>query len=86
VLPSTEDTNLRSWRPSAPGSQPRKWSNERFSIIKITMWRMPREPLAETVVEALATARLSSSAPVTARPVEAAAIWRNLRRGSITRR
>jgi hypothetical protein len=29
---------------------------------------------------------LNRSAPVMARPVEAAAIWRNLRRGSIRRR
>ena len=50
------------------------------------MCLMPREPSARTVVEALATAWLSRSVPVMARPEETAAIWRNLRRLSITRR
>ena len=29
------------WRPRAPGSHPRKWSKERFSIITTTMWSIP---------------------------------------------
>ena len=38
------------------------------------MWRMPREPSGRIVVEALATAWLSRSVPVMARPEEAAEI------------
>src|SRR6185437_4414008 len=44
----------RSWRPSAPGSQPRKWSNDRFSIISTTTCLMPLEPFGDSAVVALA--------------------------------
>jgi hypothetical protein len=54
--------------------------------MRMTTWLTPREPLARIAGEALATAWERRSAPVTARPEEAAAIWRNLRRESITRR
>jgi hypothetical protein len=41
--------------------------------------------LGKIAGDALATAWDRRSAPVTARPEDAAAIWRNLRRESITR-
>jgi hypothetical protein len=59
-------------RPSAPGSQPRKWSNERFSIISTTTCLMPFEPCGDRAVLALAAVWARNSEPVTATPVEAA--------------
>src|SRR2546421_12683482 len=64
-----------AWRPLAPGSQPRKWSKDRFSMHSTTMWSMPAEAgggrVAWTVAERLTVA--ASLAPVPSRGLSAAA-------------
>jgi hypothetical protein len=42
--------------PSAPGSQPRKWSKDRFSIMTTTMWSIPDVAGSGSVAAALAAA------------------------------
>ena len=74
---------LMSWRPSAPGSQPRKWSKDRFSIISTTTCSMPFEPCGRLVAEALAAAWDRSSVPVIAMPAEAPMSLRKFRRVSM---
>src|SRR5215813_4535323 len=72
-----------SLRPLAPGSQPRKWSNDRFSIISTITCSMPVEPRGDSAVAALAAVWDKNSAPVMAAPVEAPMSWRKVRRVSI---
>src|SRR5215831_752857 len=72
-----------SLRPLAPGSQPRKWSNDRFSIISTITCSMPFEPRGDSAVAALAAVWDKNSAPVMAAPVEAPMSWRKVRRVSI---
>src|SRR5690242_13712195 len=71
-----------SLRPLAPGSQPRKWSNDRFSIISTTTCSMLLEPCGDSAGAALAAVWDNNSAPVIAAPVEAPMSWRKLRRVS----
>ena len=63
-----------SWRPSAPGSQLRKWSNDRFSIISTTTCSTPPEPSGASAGAALAAVWDKNSGPVIATPVVDAAI------------
>src|SRR4249920_3920127 len=63
-----------SWRPSAPGSQLRKWSNDRFSIISTTTCSTPSEPCGASAGAALAAVWDKNSEPVIATPVVDAAI------------
>src|SRR6266699_6652550 len=72
-----------SWRPSAPGSQLRKWSNDRFSIIRITTCWTPFEPSGNRAGAALAAARDRSSGPVAATPADAPISCRKVRRVSM---
>jgi len=53
-----------SWRPSAPGSQLRKWSNDRFSIMSTTTCSTPFEPCGNCAGEALAAVWDRNSEPV----------------------
>ncbi len=71
-----------SWRPSASGSQLRKWSNERFSIMSTTTCSMPFEPCGNCA-DALAAAWDRSSEPVAATPADAPMSVRNFRRVSM---
>src|SRR6516225_3934836 len=71
------------WRPLAPGSQPRKWSNERFSIMSTTTCSTPFEPCGESAGAALAAVWDRNSVPVMAAPVEAPMSWRKVRRVSM---
>jgi hypothetical protein len=50
------------------GQPARKWSNERFSIIRITTCSMPFEPSGDLAGAARAARWASSSAPVAAIP------------------
>src|SRR5215471_4472084 len=70
-------------RPLAPGSQPRKWSNDRFSIINTITCSMLFEPCGDNAGAALAAVWDKNSAPVRAAPVEAPMSWRKVRRVSI---
>src|SRR5215470_4341450 len=72
-----------SLRPLAPGSQPRKWSNDRFSIMSTTTCSMLFEPCGDSAGAALATAWDKNSDPVIATPVEAPMSWRKVRRVSM---
>src|SRR5262249_13384049 len=72
-----------SARPLAAGSQPRKWSNDRFSIMSTTTCSTPFEPSGVSVGAALATACDRNSDPVRATPVDAPMSWRNVRRVSM---
>src|SRR5215470_3416003 len=67
----------------APGSQPRKWSNDRFSIISTTTCSMLFEPCGDSAAAALAAVWDKNSAPVRAAPVEAPTSWRKVRRVSM---
>src|SRR2546428_2158136 len=75
-----------AWRPLAPGSHPRKWSNERFSIMRSTSCSIP-EASGSGGGEAvsggsIATARARSTQASASPPAAAAAADRNARRGS----
>src|SRR5258708_39631700 len=72
-----------SWRPSASGSQLRKWSNERFSIMSTTTCSTPSEPPRKRAADALAAAWDRSSEPVAAAPADAPMSVRNFRRVSM---
>src|SRR6516162_9315797 len=72
-----------SWRPLAPGSQLRKWSNDRFSIMSTTTCSMLFEPCGDSAGAALAAVWDKNSALVIAAPVEAPMSWRKVRRVSM---
>src|ERR1700731_1189168 len=72
-----------SRRPSAPGSQLRKWSNDRFSIIRITTCSMPFEPCGDSAGAALAAVWDRNWEPVITAPVDAPMSWKNVLRVSM---